>query len=360
MIICQVITTLVYGGAEKLLVNFTNILADKHQIHIIYLKGEPKLKSLLNERIKVHYIPLDVRCPSRLRKLLKFLEPDIVHTHLGHADLLGLWACRGLPLKRFCTMHNVYFKWNWVDKVIFALYRSTFTYHGKNCRVSCISNAVARHVSKTLLVKSENISVNYNAIPPSSVSFTKAEARRRLSLDPEVFVVLTIGRLRVQKSLDTLLSSIPELKETIPNFRILIVGEGELERDLKSLSIKLGIEHFVQFRGSTQTPEIYYAASDVFVLPSVFEGLPTVVLEAFRASLPVIASDIEGTNEIVRDGFTGLLFPPRNATALASKISDLYHSPERRQYLAKQGNLSYISQFEIRDYASQMENLYLK
>src|SRR5687768_2336977 len=114
MIICQVITTLVYGGAEKLLVNFTNVLADKHEIHVIYLKGEPKLKSFLDKSIKVHYIPLGIRCPSRLRKLLKTLKPDIVHTHLGHADLLGLWACRGLPLKRFCTMHNVYFKWNWI------------------------------------------------------------------------------------------------------------------------------------------------------------------------------------------------------------------------------------------------------
>ncbi len=360
MIIVQVITTLVYGGAERLLVNFTNVLAGEHEIHIIYLKGDPKLKPAIDERIKVHHIPLGLSCASRLRKLIKQLKPDVVHTHLGHADLIGLWASRGLRVKTFCTMHNVYFKWNWVDRIIFFAYWVTFKLHGRNCKVTCISKAVALHVEKTLGVKKENISVVYNAIPDLISTTPKIRARAELSLSPDDFIILTIGRLRVQKSIDTLLLATATLAAQIRNLQVLIVGEGPLEEELKSRSGQLGISSFVRFCGSTNTPETYYAAADVFVLPSVFEGLPTVILEAFRSSLPVVASNIDGNTELIQHGVNGQLFPPREPTALAAEVFSLYNSPERLMSIAREGHASYKQRFEIHKYAVAMEAIYSK
>ncbi len=359
MIICEVITTLVYGGAEKLLVNFSNLLAEKHEVHIIYLKGDPKLKFFLNDRIKIHHVPLGWACAGEVRKLVKSLKPDVVHTHLGHADLIGMWACRGLSTKLFCTMHNVYFKWNWMDKAIFFLYFISFKTFGKRTIVSCISKAVAIHAQKTLGVSKANIRINYNCIPDLSIKETKEESRRKLSISPNDFCILTVGRLRVQKSTETLLYAIPLVKDDIANLRLLVVGEGELEPYLKNLAKELNIESNIDFIGSTQTPETYFAAADTFILPSVFEGLPTVVLEAFRASLPVIGSNIDGTNELIVDGHNGLLFEPRNVQQLAFSILKIYESPLLRRQLGESGFNSYRNKYDIRSYSDQMEKLYI-
>lgn len=360
MIICQIITTLVYGGAERLLVNYSNILIDKHEIHVIYLKGEPKLKASFDPRVKIHRVPLGWRCAGKIRTLIKSIKPDIVHTHLGHADLIGAWASRGLPVKRYCTMHNVYFKWNWVDNFIFFAYYVTFKAHGKGIIVSCISKAVAEHTQRKLGVPSNNIRINYNSIPELAVNESKEIARRSLLLNEDDFCLLTVGRLRVQKSLETLLYAISHLSDSIANLKVLIVGEGELEGPLKKLSQKLKIDNIVDFRGGTQTPEKYFSSADIFILPSVFEGLPTVIIEAFRASLPIIASNVDGTNELIEDGFNGVLFEPKNSEQLAQNILKLYHSEESRKRFGENGYKSYTNKYDIRNYAKQIEALYLE
>lgn len=351
---------MVYGGAEKLLVNFSNVLAEKHEIHIIYLKGEPKLKLSFNPAIKIYHVPFGWSCAKNISVLIKKIKPDVVHTHLGHADLIGMYSCRSLPVKLYCTMHNVYFKWNWIDNFFFFLYYITFKTYGKNCKVSCISSAVAKHTQKRLGVSKENIRINYNSIPDFLFKETKEQSRIDLSLNPGDFCLLTIGRFRVQKSTETLLQAIPLIKDKIKELRVLIIGEGEQEHYLKELSVKLNISSIVEFRGGTKTPEKYYSAADLFILPSVFEGLPTVVLEAFRSSLPVIASNIDGTNELITDGVNGLLFEPKNYHELAAKIMELYESAELRKQIAENGFISYKNKFDINSYAKQIEALYLE
>jgi glycosyltransferase involved in cell wall biosynthesis len=358
MIICNIITTLVFGGAERLLVNYTNVLSVDHQIHIIYLKEEPKLKDFFKSCIKIHYVPLGWNSASLIRNLIKEIKPDVVHTHLGHADLIGMWAVRRLPVKLFCTMHNVYFKWNWVDNLIFYVYRLAFTTYAKKCRVSCISQAVAKHVNHTLGVSLKNISINYNAIPDVNLQISKAEARRELKLQDNDFILLTIGRLRVQKSTETLLLAMPFIRDKIKGLKVLIIGEGELEKDLKNISTKLELDLIVNFIGGTTYPEKYLLASDIFVLPSVFEGLPTVVLEAFRASIPVIASDIDGVNELINHEVNGLLFEPKNSVQLGNNVMKLFYHPEFRNQLGFSGYTTYKSKYDIKTYASEIEALY--
>lgn len=357
MIICQIITTLVYGGAERLLVNFSNILVDHHELHIIYLKEEPKLKPFLHEKIKVHFVPIGLDCAREIRRLVRSLNPDVVHTHLGHADLIGMWACRGLTTKLFCTMHNVYFRWNWTDKIIFKLYYLAFQTFAKRCHVSCISSAVANHVKTKLGVNSDHVSINYNAIPTFENKYSKILAREILGIGQHDYILLAIGRLRVQKSIDTLIRAIPYLNE-ISNLKVLIVGEGELRSKLEKLTFELGVNDKTIFCGVTSTPELYFSAGDVFILPSVFEGLPTVIIEAFRASLPIVASDIDGTNELILHKKNGVLFESRNAMALAQSVLTLYGDPIFARQIAEAGNLDYKTKYNIKNYASQMEALY--
>lgn len=359
MRICHVITTLVYGGAEKLLVNTANIHVKSHQVDIVYLKGTPDVVPQLSSSIGVHHITLSSALNS-LTPLLQQLQPDIVHTHLGHADFLGLWASRNLRVKHFCTMHNIWFKYDWRDRLYFWGYRYLFGKVVPDCQVISISRSVSEHVVRRLAVPTNRVSTVYNAVPDVEVAWSRAELRAQLGIADTDFVVLFVGRLRIQKSVDTLLLASEQLRRKILNLRVLIVGEGKgyEEDNLKRLCTELGLDYIVQFCGTTEHPEQYFSAADLFVLPSVFEGLGLVVLEAFRASLPVVATGIEGPKELIRHGENGLLFEPKNVDQLVQMVMQLYQDIEMRKALGKNGRRDFENHYSMQKYADSLEMLY--
>jgi glycosyltransferase involved in cell wall biosynthesis len=359
MKICHVITTLVYGGAEKLLVNTANIHAENHQVDIVYLKGTPDVVPQLSSSINIHFIPLPSALNS-LPTLLQQLHPDIVHTHLGHADFLGLWASRNLKVKHFCTMHNIWFKYDWRDRLYFWGYRYLFDKVVPDCQVISISRSVSEHVIRRLAVSENRVITVYNAVPDVENFRSKAELRAQLGIPTIDFVILFVGRLRIQKSVDTLLLATAHLQDRIRNLRVLIVGEGKgyEEENLKQWSRKLGLDPIVQFCGTTQHPEQYFAAADLFVLPSVFEGLGLVILEAFRAALPVIATGIEGPKEIIRHAENGMLFTPKNVDQLVDIALQLYNDEKLRSYLGANGRRDFETLYSMQKYADILETLY--
>ena len=357
MRICQIITTLELGGAETLLANFCNILSEKHEITVLYLKGDPKVLKLFNPRIIIKQVPINARCAGVIRDFLKSWKPEIVHTHLGHADFIGLWAARGLPLKMFCTMHNIHFKWDWRDKLIFSIYRFYFQTWARKCQVICISKVVAKHVSQNLNVKADNVHVLYNGIPGSDCHLSKPEAREQSGIGKEKFVILFVGRLEKQKAVHVLLNAIPLLRE-IPDLQVEIIGSGSLQSELQELTENLGLNNMVNFRGNSYNPEPVFIASDVFVLPSVFEGLGIVILEAFRSRLPVVASAIEGPAELIENNKNGLLFERENQEDLAYKIKELYHNKELRTRLSEEAYERFENNFSIEYYTLRLEQLY--
>ena len=359
MRICHIITTFGYGGAEKLLLELVNIQCKNNQVYIIYLKNEPLFQSNLNPLIRLIRIELRFDCARNIRKTITDLDIEVVHTHLGHADLIGLWACRGIKVKRFCTMHNIWFKWNWVDRVIFHIYAIFFKTIAKDCRVICISRAVANHCKTRLRVLKSNIVLLHNAIADRSVFKEKNLLKEELGISQSDFCLLFVGRLEIQKSVDTLLYAVSEVKNEIPNLKVLLLGEGSLKLELKELVWKLGINETILFVGNAHS-ERYFEAADVFVLPSIFEGFGIVIIEAFRASLPVIATAIEGPQELIDDEVNGLLFEPKDYIGLSKKIVKLYGSPELRKNIGLRGYQSYAGKYRIEDYAEKIQSLYLE
>ena len=348
-----------FGGAERLLANFTQYHIVNNNIEIIYLKGNPRLQAEFHPSIKIHHVPLSLSTAAQIRKLIKHIKPDVVHTHLGHSDLIGLWACRGLNIKMFCTMHNIWFKWNYKDYIIFALYYILFKTTASKCKVICISETVAKHVTSTLGVKKENVHVIYNGVPSIELNKSKSEIRQLLNMDTSDYIALFVGRLEKQKSVHTLLMAVAELKNEIPNLKVIILGDGSLKEELLNLAKKLKIETIVQFCGTSKEPELYFAASDVFILPSVFEGLGIVILEAFRACVPVIASDLEGPRELIKPGNNGWLFKAEDYIKLSKLIIEMHDNPELGKLIGRNGFESFKNKFEISNYAKQLELLYL-
>lgn len=358
MKIVHIITALGFGGAEKLLVNLTSLQVLSHQVAIIYLKDETGLKPLLHPDITCHYVPIGTSTARKLRQKLKEIMPDVVHTHLGHADLLGLWACRNLPVKLFCTMHNIWFKWNWKDRIIFKTYTFLLNTVASHCKVICISGVVADHVRRRLSVPESRIHLMYNAIPRSNYDKSRNEARQDLNISASSFCLLFVGRLSLQKSVDTLLRAAALVRPEVPNLKVLIVGEGGLRPELERLCHALQLNEVVEFRGTTFFPDQYFVSADVFVLPSLFEGMGIVLLEAFRAGLPIVASNVEGPKELVKDRETGLLFEPKQPQQLAALIKKLYEDENLRSRLGRKGKDEFENKFEMEQYVKQVEALY--
>jgi glycosyltransferase involved in cell wall biosynthesis len=223
-------------------------------------------------------------------------------------------------------------------------------------------DSVSEHVHERLGVPLSRVHTVRNSLPALSQPRSgRFELRESLSVPQGAFCVLFVGRLRIQKSVDTLLRAINELKGIIPNLLVLIVGEGKgyEEDNLKSLCTQLELDDVVQFRGVTKQPDHYMDMADIFVLPSVFEGLPLVMLEAFRSSLPVVATDINGPKEVVVDGENGLLFQPKDYHALAEIIQLLFEDLKLRSKLGVAGHETYLDEFTIKKYADKIEKLYM-
>ncbi|SNR17701.1 glycosyltransferase family 4 protein [Tenacibaculum jejuense] len=347
MVIVHVITAFGIGGAEKLLLNVANKQAENNKVHIIYLKKIHDLSPFLKKEISITYIPLSPLTVIKLRQYYKKVNAKIIHTHLSHADILGIIASLGFKAKVFCTMHNIYFKKNKIDSFLFFVY--TILFKLKKTHVISISKSVKNHVISTLKQSKSRSFLLYNAIPSYKKELVKEENT--------TIQLLFVGRLVKQKSVSTLLKAIAILKKT--DLKLTIVGDGNLRTYLEALAEKLNIKDKVYFVGQQKNIDSYFYNADVFILPSIWEGFGIVILEAFRAKLAIISSNIEGPAELIQHQKNGLLFTPKNDKELSEKLKELIDNPELRNKIAIKGYNTFTEKYHIDNYVKQLEKLYV-
>ena len=175
----------------------------------------------------------------------------------------------------------------------------------------------------------------------------------------DAIVVGTVSRVSVEKGHKHLIDAIAQLAPRPPQLRALIVGDGPAKADLQDQTARLGLQGVILFPGFCDALSSTLAAMDIFAQPSVQqEGLPTSVLEAQAAALPVIASDIGGTNEALEANVTGLLTPPGDAAALAHAIEQLAADPERRHAMGIAGRTRIQNTFTIEAMVQQVASAY--
>jgi len=182
-----------------------------------------------------------------------------------------------------------------------------------------------------------NVSVINNGADPAVFrSLSKVEARSKLGLLSEKKIVLFVGYLKPVKGIEFLLEAIGQLRRG--DVELWLVGDGESKAFLKSMVDQLGVAGMCHFAGARphDTIPIWLAAADCLVLPSLSEGLPTIVVEAMFSRTPVVATNVGGTPEIVKDRRTGLLVEPRDSAALAHAIDDILTDGALASELAQQ------------------------
>ena len=182
--------------------------------------------------------------------------------------------------------------------------------------------------------------------------------RAAFGFEPDAPIVFFAGRLAAQKRADDLLKALDLLQYVQPDARTLIAGDGPLRGRLEQMRHAYHLDERVRFLGHREDIPSLIAASNVVVLPSAFEGLPNVVLEAMRLRKPVVATAAPGTTEVIVDGKSGLLVPVGNPPQLARAIHDVIRDPALAARLAESGRVRVESRFRIDTMVAQFASLY--
>ncbi len=339
------INVLRIGGAERLVIDDINeLLARGINVKLITFLSEKEGKTLAGalriERDSWIQFPCtsvyDVRGYWRIISCLRQWKPTALITHLWFANTVGRIAGVFAGVRTVIVFeHNVYDdvktkKQFFVDRCLQHV----------TSKIVAVSEAV--HASLVCHgISSSKILVLHNAsAQTSSGGLSKTEARIALSLRPDEFYYMYLGRLVPQKGVDLLL----EAFSACPHGTLLIVGGGPEREALQKQSVSLGSR--VVFLGMRTDVETCLRAADCFVLPSRYEGFGITILEAFANGLPVIASSVDGIKEIVQHGVNGWLVSPQDVAGLTHALQLLYQDADLRDRLSAQG-LKDVERFGI-------------
>ncbi len=205
-------------------------------------------------------------------------------------------------------------------------------------KVITVSREGKRKVIEKLPLTCDRVRAIHNGIEPlDTTKIDRIRARRELGMEGEGIIIGSAGRLTEQKGYRYLLMAARELKAMNRDFFILIAGDGPLRKDLHEEVERLGLKERVRFLSFVEDIQRFLVGIDIFVLPSLYEGLPFVLLEAMGAGRPVIATTVGGIPEVVMDGVTGILVPPKDPLALSRAMGYLLENRKVATEMGRKG-----------------------
>lgn len=364
-----IVTGLTYGGAETQVVRLAQrLLAKNWEVRIVtLLQPQVYVEELTCLGIPVDWLGIRNKCPDlrpvvRLVRLISSWRPHIVHSHMVHANILARLTRLFAPVPvLICTAHNIDERGRrgsgWFRTF---LYRVT----DPLCDLTTqVSRAGLERYVRIRAVPKEKIQYIPNGVDIESFSpnpAIRAKMRKKLYLEKR-FVWLAVGRFDPPKDYPTMLCAFSRVVRKHPKAYLLIAGDGPLRPSIEALAKELGISDSVEFLGIRRdVPELMNAA-DAYVMSSAWEGMPLALLEAHASGLPVVATNVGGNSEIVIDGKTGFLVPPRNPEALAQAMIRLMELPEEeKQIMGKLARQHVETNFSLDRVVDLWESLYLE
>ncbi len=298
----------------------------------------------------------------QLRRILQQFQPDIVHCHLFRATLVGAplaWAMR-VPVI-FETYHGrEAWRQGGLMKGQFVIDRLVSCCVG---HIIAVSEAAARFLTEHKRVPANKITVIPNgrdlqAFQPGRRA--GGAVRQRFHIPASAPVLGVVGRLEPQKGHQYLLQALPQICDAFPDTHLLLVGEGSLYPALQVQAADLGLRDNVIFAQFQRDIPAFLEAMDIVVLPSLHEGLPLTAIEASAMAKPMVATAVDGTPEVVRDGMTGVLVPPAAPEALADAVLTLLQHPALAFQYGAAAHAWVRQQFDLQRQVAETERLYLE
>jgi glycosyltransferase involved in cell wall biosynthesis len=273
----------------------------------------------------------DPRRLARLRAALREWAPDVLHTILWSANCYGRLASAGLGIPvRIAAERNVIRRPSWEVAVERLLDRLTDCYL-VNAEAVALTLADREGLPRRKVRVIPN-GIDLGRLPPFTLD--RRGARTAAGLDPDRRLVAQVGRLAPQKDHRTFLAAARTIAARLPDVDFLIVGEGAERAALEAEAVRLGLGARVRFTGERDDVPALLAGVDVLTLTSLYEGFPNVVVEAMATGAIAVATDVGGCRELVVDGETGRLVPPRAPDAVADAVVRVLDDPALARRLA--------------------------
>jgi glycosyltransferase involved in cell wall biosynthesis len=352
-------------GPAKNLIGFARRARPGVQLSVVTFRrasapGQELLAALAEAQIPVHVIDEagmgDPRVIFRLLALLRAVRPDIIQTHNTKSHFLLRLTRRALRTP-WVAFHHGFTDRDRKDRVYNRL--AQWALKGAD-RVVAVCDAFANDL-RAAGVAERRISLRHNFVLPfTAPELSEVEALRlRLGISAGTGVLLAVGRLSREKGHADLLEALALWKSSapLPDFRLVIVGDGPERVNLERQRRRLGLDGAVLMAGQQADVRPFYALARLAVLPSHSEGSPNVLLEALAAGLPIVATDAGGILEIAADGRTAVIVRARDPHSLADGIQRLWSDPELARRLSAQAR-AVASRFTPEEYVESMIGIY--
>jgi glycosyltransferase involved in cell wall biosynthesis len=314
--------------------------------------------SSLVRRVSPFY---DLKAFFALIKILRHEHPDIVHTHTSKAGILGRWAAffARVPIIIHTPHGHVFWGYFGRCKVLFCIILERLT--------ACITDKIIAltdqekkdhfHFRIALEDKFSVVHSGINLDKFFNTSVDPAAMKRSLEIPEGNLVVGTAGRLTHVKGHRYLIEAAGRIVDVRLDTTFVFLGDGEVLNELKNMAFRLGIEENVKFLGWRQDVADVMSAFDVFVLPSLNEGMGRVLVEAMAMGKPIVASDVGGISDLVIHGKNGYLVPVGDVETLAVRIKELLDDPGKREEMGNTGR-RYAAGYSSEAMVKKIDQLY--
>lgn len=365
MKVLQLISSNGFFGAERVMMELSNQLTSSKYLPFLgiiskasnsYLEIESEAKK---KHLKIEIFQckgkLDLKTISQIRRFIKHNRIDIIHTHGYKSNVYSLIATFNLNVKRIVTCHN----WLGNEKKM-RIYKNLDKFFLRGFgKVITVSDELMAEILQGGISKDKVMVIN-NGVDIEKFQATghRPQVKKSLGLREDDRVIGTIGRLTLEKGHIYLLKAFAKVILEFPNIKLLIVGDGPLKEALQATSCRLQLKDKVIFAGMRDDiPEIL-SIMDVFVLPSLTEGMPMALLEAMAARRAIIASKVGAIIKIIEHGVTGLIIEPADVSSMRDFIALLLQDTEKAKFLSEKAYEKVKSEFSARKMAEQYIQAY--
>jgi glycosyltransferase involved in cell wall biosynthesis len=346
------------GGAERIVADLAATLrqAGTHNVVFLPSNGEGWLaRQLAGSGVDVeHYRleqPLSPACARSLSAAFRRQRIDIAHSHEFSMAVYGAWASWRAGVPHVITMHGSRYYAGRLRRRL-AL-RAAIT---RRTRMVAVSHQLADHISRDLRVRRSRIEMVSNGVRVAPAG--RSTLRDELSLGPDDRLLVAIGNLYPVKGHRFAIEAVARLAHRHPTLHLAIAGRGDLDGALAEQARAQGVGHRVHLLGLRADVAAVLAAGDLFVLPSLSEGLPLALLEAMFAERAIVATDVGEVGAALDHGRAGVLVPPGDATALTAALDALLSDSNRARALAGRAYERAASEYDVANMVRRYRSMY--
>jgi len=352
------------GGGESHLLNLVeNLDRSRFEPVVLSFTDGPMIDRLKQMEVDADVIytetPFDVRKWGAVKKYLKEKQVQLIHAHGTRASSNVLWAARSLGIPVVYTIHG----WSFhpdqqplLRKLRIAGERYITRRTAVNISVSEANKASGKENISSFQSTLVNYGIDQTRFSPSAVM---KDVRAELGIGREKLLVLFIARFTLQKQPLAMIRGFREALQRVPGMHLLMVGDGELKAEAVQLSKELGLDKDITFVTFRQDVPDVLAAADIFVLPSLWEGLPIGLLEAMAMGKAIIASDVDGTGEVLKNGVNGILIRTGNLVGeLTEALAGLAQDPDSRKKFQERVIETINEKFNVITMTRAIETIY--